>query len=254
MNEKQTSATDLILKQYLETLKLRYMQDNAASLATTAVNEKWSPMRFLKALIEGEFLDRQKRLIDRLIQGAKFPLHKTMSAFDWAWPQKINKAQIQHLFELHFVPENGNVIFLGTAGLGKTHMAIALGYHACTQGHSVLYASAMDIINTLSAAKEPGRLKYELKKYLTPKILIIDELGYLPIDQLGANLLFQVISQRYEKGCIILTTNKVFKQWPNTFNRDPVITTAVLDRLLHHAQTVVIQGKSYRMKDQIPNQ
>ena len=128
-----------------------------------------------------------------------------------------------------------------------------MAYQACLKEYSVLFTSAIDIINALSAAKTLGRLQFELNKYLRPQILVIDELGYLPIDQLGANLLFQVFSKRYEKGSIILTTNKAFKKWPSIFNNDSTITSAVLDRLLHHAETSVIQGPSYRMKDQNPD-
>jgi DNA replication protein DnaC len=116
---------------------------------------------------------------------------------------------------------------------------------------SVLFANASDVINTLSAAQHKGGLKAELKKYQSPSLLILDEVGYLPIDQRGADLLFQVISQRYERGSIILTTNKAFKQWPSIFNGDSTITAAVLDRLLHHAETVIIESSSYRMKDRV---
>ena len=140
---------------------------------------------------------------------------------------------------------------MGLVGLGKTHLATALGYAACQHGHSVLFANAIDVINTLSAAQTKGVLKTQLKRYLSPAILVLDEVGYLPIDQRGADLLFQVISQRYERGSIILTSNKAFKQWPAIFNGDSTITSAVLDRLLHHAETVVIEGSSYRMKDRI---
>jgi len=135
--------------------------------------------------------------------------------------------------------------------IGKTHLATALGYAACQHGHSVLFANAIDVINTLSAAQTKGALKAELKRYLSPAVLVRDEVGYLPIDQRGADLLFQVISQRYERGSIILTSNKAFKQWPAIFNGDSTITSAVLDRLLHHAETVLIEGSSYRMKDRI---
>lgn len=141
---------------------------------------------------------------------------------------------------------------MGTVGIGKTHLATALGYAACLEGHSVLFANAINVINELSAAQKSGALKSQLKKYLTPQLLILDELGYLPIDQHGADLLFQVISQRYERGSIALTTNKAYKQWPSIFNNDSTITSAVLDRLLHHAETIVIEGGSYRMKDQTP--
>ena len=130
-------------------------------------------------------------------------------------------------------------------------MATALGYTACLQGYAVLFASAIDVINTLAAAKSAGRLKAELKKYTKPALLILDELGYLPIDKTGADLLFQVISLRYEQGALIITSNRAFKEWPTIFNHDSTLTSAVLDRLLHHAETIIIEGKSFRMKDQI---
>ncbi len=124
-------------------------------------------------------------------------------------------------------------------------------YAACLEDYSVIFANAMSLINELSAAQTQGRLQSELKKYLRPQLLILDEVGYLPIDQRGADLLFQVISQRYERGSIVLTTNKAFKQWASIFNHDSALTSAVLDRLLHHAETVVIEGTTYRMKDQL---
>jgi DNA replication protein DnaC len=139
----------------------------------------------------------------------------------------------------------------GSGMIGKTHLATALGYAACQHGYSVLFANAIDAINTLSAAQAQGALKTQLKRYLSPALLILDEVGYLPIDQRGADLLFQVISQRYERGSMVITSNKAFKQWPSIFNGDSTITSAVLDRLLHHAETVIIEGSSYRMKDRI---
>ena len=126
-----------------------------------------------------------------------------------------------------------------------------MGYTACLHGYSVLFASAVDVINTLAAAQRAGRLKTELKKYLKPALLILDELGYLPIDKAGADLLFQVISLRYEQGAIIITSNRAFKEWPKIFNNDSTLTAAILDRLLHHADTVIIEGTSFRMKDQL---
>ena len=134
---------------------------------------------------------------------------------------------------------------------GKTHLATSLGYTACLAGKSVLFATAVDAINTLAAAQSANRLKAELKKYLAPSLLILDELGYLPIDKHGADLLFQVISQRYERGATIITSNRAYKKWPEIFNNDSTLTSALLDRLLHHAETMVIEGPSYRMKDQI---
>ncbi len=136
-------------------------------------------------------------------------------------------------------------------GLGKTHLATAIAYTACLKGYSVLFATAIDVINTLAAAKSAGRLKQELKKYTKPALLVMDELGYLPIDKTGADLLFQVISLRYEQGATVMTSNRAFKDWPKIFNNDSTLTSAILDRLLHHAETVIIEGKSFRMKGRL---
>ena len=176
---------------------------------------------------------------------------KTLDQFNWSWPKKINRLQVKNLFRLQFIPDKANVIFLGGVGVGKTHLASALGYQACIEGHSVLFATTIDVINTLSAAQSTGRMKAELKKYSRPAVLILDELGFLPIDKAGADLLFQVISQRYEQGAIVITSNRAFKNWPEIFNNDSTLTSAILDRLLHHAETVLIEGKSFRMKDTI---
>lgn len=157
---------------------------------------------------------------------------------------------MQNLFRLQFIEDKANVIFLGGVGLGKSHLTTALGYAACLQGYSVLFTTAIDAINTL-AAHGSGRFKSEIKKYLKPRVLILDELGYLPIDKTGADLLFQVISGRYERGSLIITSNRAFKKWPEIFNNDSTLTSALLDRLLHHAETLVIEGTSYRMKDQV---
>jgi DNA replication protein DnaC len=195
--------------------------------------------------------EREQRSIARRIRLARFPVVKTLDGFQWNWPRKINRLQVQELFRLRFIPEKANVIFLGGVGLGKTHLATALGYAACQHGHSVLFTSAVDVINTLAAAQRNGRLKPTLERYLRPTLLILDELGYLPIDKAGADLLFQIISRRYERGAILITSNRVFKKWAEIFNNDATLTSALLDRLLHHAETVLIEGKSYRMKDQV---
>jgi DNA replication protein DnaC len=206
---------------------------------------------YLARLIDGEIALRHDRSIQRRIHLARFPVIKTLDQFNWTWPKAINRLQVQNLFALQFVKNKSNVIFLGGVGLGKSHLASALGYTACLKGHSVLFATAIDVINTLTAAQSAGRLKQELKKYTKPELLILDELGYLPIDKTGADLLFQVISLRYEQGALAITSNRAFKDWPEIFNNDATLTSAMLDRLLHHAETIVIEGKSYRMKDQI---
>lgn len=252
-NISQFNKNPSDLKEHLEMLKLSFMEKHFEALADQAAKKGWSHIDYLAALAEGEALQRQNRSIDRRIRLARFPVIKTLEQFRWTWPKAINRAAVQNLFRLKFIEDKSNVIFLGGVGLGKTHLATALGYAACLQGKSVLFASAIDIINTLSGAQAANRLKSEMKKYLAPSTLILDELGYLPIDKRGADLLFQVISLRYEQGSLIITSNRAFKHWPEIFNNDSTLTSALLDRLLHHAETIVIEGKSYRMKDQMEN-
>jgi len=243
--------TPSLLHQQLDYLQLPFIKEHHADWAQEAARASRPHLDYLSRLVEGEFQQRHQRTIQRRLRAAHFPVLKTLEQFRWDWPKKINRLQVQDLFRLEFLTQKANAIFLGQVGVGKTHLASALGYAACLGGHSVLFANAISVINDLSAAQKRGDLKRELKKYLHPQCVILDEIGYLPIDQHGADLLFQVISQRYERGSIILTTNKAFKQWPSIFNNDSTIASAVLDRLLHHAETIVIEGPSYRMKDQI---
>ena len=242
-----------LLHQQLDSLKLPFLKTQYAELAQQAAQQSWTHVDYLARLIDGQYQQRLQHTIQLRVKTARFPVLKTLEQFQWDWLKKINRLQVQNLFRLEFLVQKANVIFLGTVGLGKTHLATALGYAACLEGHSVLFANAIDVINHLSAAQKKTPLKAELKKYLRPRLLVLDELGYLPIDQHGADLLFQVISQRYERSSIVLTTNKPFKQWASIFNNDSTIASAVLDRLLHHAETVLLEGTSYRMKDQIPS-
>jgi len=239
------------LDDQIKYLKLPFIREHHESLADTAAKEHWSHQQYLAALIEGESSLRRDRSVRRRIQSAHFPVIKTLDQFQWTWPTKINRLQIQNLFHLNFINSKTNVIFLSGVGLGKTHLATALGYAACLKGHSVLFTTAIDVINTLSAAQSAGRLQIELKRCLKPGILILDELGYLPIDKHGADLLFQIISHRYERGPMIITSNRAFKDWTGIFNNDSTLTSAVLDRLLHHSEVILIEGNSYRMKDRI---
>lgn len=238
---------DDLIKQ-LVYLRLPYIRENHEAVAQLAARKQWTHIHYLEEMVRQESNLRWDRTIKRRIRMARFPVIKTLDQFNWSWPKKINQAQIKNLFRLKFIEEKSNVVFIGGVGLGKTHLASALGYQACLKGHTVLFTSAIDIINNLVSAQHAGVLKQELKKYLKPALLVIDELGYLPIDKIGADLLFQIISQRYEQGSIVITTNRVFKEWPQIFNNDSTLTSALLDRLLHHTEAVVIEGKSYRMK------
>ncbi len=238
---------DLII--HLSDLKLPYIRENHEAVAKLAARKQWTHVHYLSELVKEEANLQKDRTIQRRIRMARFPVVKTLDQFNWSWPKKINQAQVQNLFRLKFIEDKSNVVFIVGVGLGKTHLASALGYQACLKGHTVLFASAIDVINNLISAQRTERLKQELKKYQKPSLLILDELGYLPIDKTGADLLFQIISQRYEQGSIVITTNRVFKDWPEIFNNDSTLTSALLDRLLHHTEAAVIEGKSYRMKE-----
>lgn len=240
-----------LLPDHLSYLKLPYFLDQHRPLADQAAREQWSHGDYLARLAEGEVQQRHEQNLRRRIRAARFPWLKTLEAFQWSWPKKINRVQVQHLFGLGFLETHASVVFCGGVGLGKSHLAIALAHTACVAGHSVLYAPAVDVINNLAAAQSAHRLKAELKKYVSPRILLLDEVGYLPIDKTGADLLFQVISARYERSSTIITTNKAYKDWASIFNNDATLTSAMLDRILHHAETIVIEGRSYRMKDRI---
>ncbi|MGH7943632.1 MAG: IS21-like element helper ATPase IstB [Opitutaceae bacterium] len=239
------------LAEHLAYLKLAYVAEHHAALATEAAAAPWSHLEFLQRLLERECAVGQQRACERRVRAARFPVLKTLDQFHWDWPKKLNQLQVQHLFRLGFIAQKTNVVLVGGVGLGKSHLASALGYAACQHGHSLLFTTAVDAINNLVAAQAAHRLKAGLKRYLSPALLVCDEIGCLPLDKAGADLLFQIISQRYERGSIIVTTNKAFKQWPSIFNNDAGIASAILDRLLHQAETVVIEGKSYHMKDQI---
>ena len=240
------------LNKLLLRLQLPFIRAHYHELAQTAAEQQWGHLEYLKRLIEAEVARREDKSLAHRIRRARFPLTKTLDQFQWNWPKKINRPQIQNLFRLNFIEQKSNAIFLGGVGLGKTHLCIALGHAACVRGYSVLFTTAIDIIHTLSAAAATGTLKRTMQRYLKPKLLVVDELGYLPIDKLGADLLFQIISERYERGAILMSTNRAFKNWPEIFNNDTTLTSALLDRLLHHADTCVVEGKSYRAKDPIP--
>ena len=250
--DRPMNSEEARLTEQLKALYLSFVVEQYPALADEAARQQWTPVQYLARLIEGETQRRQDRQIVRRVAAARFPVLKTLDQFNWDWPKKVNQPQVQNLFRLAFLEDKTSVIFVGGVGLGKTHLATALGHTACLQGHPVLFTTAIEAINTLSAAQAQCRLKAELKKFLAPTLLILDELGYLPIDKIGADLLFQIISARYEKGSTVITTNQPYKNWARIFNNDATITSAVLDRLLHHAETVLLEGKSYRMKDKLP--
>jgi DNA replication protein DnaC len=234
------------LDTHLKTLALPYIREHYQPLAKQTINKGLGHIDYLSQLVEGEYQQRRERGITRRIRQARFPTIKTLDTYDFTHPKDIDRLAVNELFRLHFIETATNIMLIGGCGLGKTHLAIALGYHACHHEKRVLFTSAIDMINTLAAAQQMQTFNQELRRYLKPDLLIIDELGYLPIDKFGADILFQVISGRYETGSIVLTSNRIFSDWVGIFNNDATLTTAVLDRILHHHELILLEGLSYR--------
>jgi DNA replication protein DnaC len=205
---------------------------------------------FLDHILSMEVSSKMEKNITMRTSMAKFPFIKTLESFDFDFQPSIDKKRIKELAGCRFIANGENVILLGPPGVGKTHLAVALGIKAVTDGFRTYFTQAMQLIASLTKAYAENRIEDRLKFYCQPKLLIIDEIGYIPIDRHGAHLFFQLISRRYEKGALILTSNRSFSQWNEIFG-DSVIATAILDRILHHSTTINIKGNSYRLKEKI---
>ena len=243
------SKLEKILEKNMSSLKLKYFLENYQAAAQLAAEAQMSHLDFLAELVNGETAERNTRAVERRLRNAKLPFEKSMDQFQWSHPDKINRLQIENLMRLDFIDKKANVLLIGSSGVGKSHICNALARQACLDGYNALFTSAIEIVNYLTAARAANCLDKALKKYLRPDVICCDELGYLPIDKLGCDLLFQVVSQRYERGSIIITSNRPFKSWTEIFHNDSAVTSAILDRLLHHSEVVIIEGKSYRMKN-----
>jgi DNA replication protein DnaC len=231
-------------------LSLSAIADNYPALAQQAADSDASYTEFLERCLKAEQDERRRRSQSMLTKFAGFPAIKLIDDYDFKFAAGAPKKTVQTLQSMAFVERKENVIFLGPSGVGKTHLAIALGYLATQSGVKVRFVSAADLVMQLEKAQQRGQFDHFMRRSLLgPSILIIDEVGYLPLQGNQANLFFQVIAKRYEQGSIILTSNLSFGEWDSTFAGNSALTAAMLDRLLHHAHVVQIKGDSYRLKD-----
>jgi DNA replication protein DnaC len=205
---------------------------------------------FLDLVLEEELAVRDERRFRAGLRLSKLPHHKTLDEYDFSFQPDLDPRKVRDLATLAFVQAKANVALLGPPGVGKTHIAVALAVAACRAGFTVYFTTLDDMVRQLAAADAIGRLTGKLRTYLRPAVLVIDEVGYQPLERAEANLVFQVISKRYEKGSTLLTSNKSFGEWGQVFG-DEVLATAILDRLLHHCDVIAINGPSYRLKNRL---
>ncbi|WP_409054884.1 IS21-like element helper ATPase IstB [Streptomyces sp. SYP-A7185] len=211
---------------------------------------KMGYLDLLDLVLAEELVVREDRRFRNGLRLSKLPHHKTLEDYDFSFQPDLDPRKVKDLAALSFVEDKANVALLGPPGVGKTHIAVALAVAACRAGYSIYFTSLDDMVRQLKAAEDQGRLMSKLTSYLRPAVLVVDEVGYQPLERAEANLVFQVISKRYEKGSIILTSNKTFSEWGQVFG-DEVLATAILDRLLHHCEVVPINGNSYRLKNRL---
>lgn len=233
----------------LLTLNLNHMAEHYREVLDEAARKNSPTLEVLALLVSGQLSARRDGALKRRVRAARLPKLKTLAEYDFSFPKRIAKQKILRLFDLQFIDTHQCAVLIGSTGLGKTHLLTALGYAACERGISVRFTRAIDMINILTTAHQNGTLEKKLKDYVRPQLLLLDELGYLPIDKRGADLMFQVVASRYETGSIVISTNRVFKEWGQIFDVDNTLATAMIDRLMHHGEAILIQGESYRTKD-----
>ena len=240
------------LREHLAELRLDQIAELYPEVMNEAARKNCSPLDVLVTLVAAEVTARRERALQRRIAAARLPKRKTLEEFDMAFPKRIPKQKVLRLFDCEFVAQHQSAVIIGPTGIGKTHLLTALGYTACERGVSVRFTRVVDMLNGLTAAQINGTLAKALKVYTIPSLLLLDELGYLPIDKRGADLMFQVVAARYETGSTVITTNRAFRDWGKIFDVDNPLATAMIDRLMHHGEAIVIQGDSYRLKDRPP--
>jgi DNA replication protein DnaC len=229
-------------------LKAPTLRTSVARLAERARAEGWTHEEFLAACLQREVAARESHGGEGRIRAARFPARKSLEEFDYDHARSLQRETIAHLGTLDFVTARENVVFLGPPGTGKTHLAVGLGIRACQAGHRVLFATAAQWVARLADAHAAGRLQAELVRLGRYPLLVVDEVGYIPFEAEAANLFFQLVSARYERASLIVTSNKPFGRWGEVFG-DDVVAAAMIDRLVHHAEVVALKGDSYRLRN-----
>jgi DNA replication protein DnaC len=217
-------------------------------LAARAREEEWGYERFAEALLQTEVASRESHGGEARIKAARFPARKTLEEFDFSFQRSVKRQVVEHLGQLDFLHAKENVVLLGPPGTGKSHLAIAVGIRACLAGQRVAFATATEWVARLGDAKRQGKLEAELRRLSFVPLVVVDEVGYIPFDPEAANLMFSLVSARYERASLIVTSNKPFSGWGEIFG-DEVVAAAMIDRLVHHAEILALKGDSYRLRD-----
>jgi len=236
------------IQEQMRLLKLVRTAEELPVLLQDASKRDASYTELLQDLLSRELAAKQERHTTMKTTMARFPFHKSLESFDFKFQPSIEPKVIRELATGRFVADSDNVLLLGPPGVGKTHLAVGLGLRACPLGYRTMFLTASGLVASLTRAHQENRLEEKLKLLVQPRLLIIDEIGYLPLERLGANLFFQLVSRRYERGSILITSNQSLAGWGQVFG-DQILATAILDRLLHHSTILNIKGESYRLKE-----
>ncbi len=231
----------------LSRLKMWHSAEILSALDQQAQTESWSYLTFLDNLLEEEVSAKEKRRVESSLKLAGLPFEKRIEEYDFSFHPNLDKRQVIRLFDLEFLNEKANVIFLGPPGVGKTHLAVSLAIKGCIHGYSIHFTTMPELIRKMEKDEESGRLNRN-RVHLRSAIVVVDEVGYMPITRSQSHLFFKFVASRYERASTIITSNKIFSEW-SEFLGDSVIATAILDRLLHHCRVIQIKGNSYRMKN-----
>jgi DNA replication protein DnaC len=230
-------------------LKLVHLEAALPQLLDQARMEQWTYETFVERALGAEVEGREQKALARRLKAARIPCKKTLDDFEFAFQPSLSERRLRELADLSFVRTCTNLVFLGPPGTGKTHLSLALADRALQEGYSVLFTTLADLARTLESASHPGLVRQRLRRYIAPSLLVIDEVGYTRLSQEQAHQFFELVAARYEHGSIILTSNTSFAGWGRLLGGDEVLATALLDRLLHHAEVISINGRSYRMKE-----